>query len=196
MSQKGFTLIETTIAIMIVIIGILGAYALIPRLVKMAAVSSSRFVAAQLAKEGAELVRNLRDNVFLTSDINNWTAMLIGPATGSLRNCFGVVSSGAALSTGGCEIDYNDVVDSLNPAPVYNTGRWLGLNSSNLYDYDGNGGVKFKRRIIVNQSQPICGDVPLAQPKDMLDVVVEVTWNGMETPLRVYEQLYNLYDFE
>lgn len=189
---KGFTLIETTIAIVIVIIGILGAYALIPRLVKMAAVSSNRFVAAQLAKEGAELVRNLRDNVFLTDDPNNWTTILIGPATGELRNCFGVVNSGKAESTGGCEMDYNDVIAPLTPAPMY-AARRLALNSSNLYDYEGTGGfTKFKRRIIVNTAQPtsISGDLAGAGVTDMLDIMVEVTWNGMEAPLRVYEQLY------
>ena len=189
LNTKGFTLIETTIAIMIMMIGVIGVYAIIPRLVKTAAISSDRFIAAQLAKEGVELARNLRDSVFLSNAAADWQTVLLV----ELAPCFGVVASGPAESNQGCEFDYNDTISALAPAPAY-AGRYLKINNNGFYDYNGAAiTTKFKRRIIVNTAKPL--GVGLAGPQvganDMLEVTVEVTWSDMTKPLRVHEQLYN-----
>jgi hypothetical protein len=155
----------------------------------MAAISSDRFTAAQLAKEGVELVRNLRDSVFLSNNPADWGAVLLP----ELAPCWGIVVSGVRESSGGCEIDFNDVISPISLPPAYNLsgGRYLKVNGNGFYDYEGSLPTKFKRRIIVNAVQPFGIDLGGLPINDMLDITVEVTWSSMEIPLRVYEQLYN-----
>ena len=182
MAQKGFTLIETTIAIMVIMIGIVGVYGIIPRVVKMAQMSSDRFIAAQLAKEGVELVRNFRDYYSLSSSVNSWDDLIA-----FLLPCIGTSGVNVAASTGGCEIDYNDTISS---APgVF--GNSLGLNANNFYEYDNIvKHSKFKRRIIVNTAKPQGADMGSAPVNDLLDITIEVTWDS-NNRLKVFEQLYN-----
>jgi type II secretory pathway pseudopilin PulG len=182
MAQKGFTLIETTIAIIVIMIGIIGVYEIIPRVVKMAQVSSDRFIAAQLAKEGVELVRNFRDYYSLQGSANSWNGLI-----NFLLPCIGTPGVGSAPSSNGCEIDYNDTISS-PPGTFGALGNNLGLNASNFYEYDNIvKTTKFKRRIIVNTAQP--SGMGSAPDHDLLDITVEVTWP--DNRLKVFEQLYN-----
>ena len=65
--KKAFSLIEALVAISILMIGILGAFILVVRTLASAPVVQSRLVAANLAQEGVELVRQIRDTNFIKS---------------------------------------------------------------------------------------------------------------------------------
>jgi len=125
-SYAGFTLLEIMIAISILLIGILGIYALIPRVVSVSIMNSDKLTASQLAREGIEIVRNFRDSNYLKPGVS---------FDDGLTNC-----------SGGCEIDYNDL-DFTNWAEP---GRYLKININGFYNY-GSGPVdtKFKRKIII-----------------------------------------------
>lgn len=62
MKQQGFTLIELVITIAVLSFGIIGVYGVFLPVVSLNATITSKFVAAELAKEGFEVVRNIRDN--------------------------------------------------------------------------------------------------------------------------------------
>ena len=68
--QKSFTLIEVIVAIFLITVGTVGAFSLIQRTIAFTVISSSRLVAANLAQEGIEIVRNTRDTNWLSD--NPW----------------------------------------------------------------------------------------------------------------------------
>ncbi len=69
MINKSFTLIEIVVAIFIVTMGTVGAFSLIQRTIAFTVISSSRLVAANLAQEGIEIVRNTRDTNWLSGNL-------------------------------------------------------------------------------------------------------------------------------
>ena len=128
MKFKGFTLIEVLTAISVMIIGILGIYALVPRMIYVRAINTDRFIASQLAREGIEIVRNIRDSNWLHPGLN-WD--------NGLRHC-----------ENGCEADYNDTVLTSF------ADRFLRIDTlTGFYNYDPpsqtNLKTKFKRKIII-----------------------------------------------
>ncbi len=70
-NNKGFTLLETLVAITILTMATLGPMQLASRMVASARVAQNRIVAFYLAQEGIEYSRNTRDNNFLNSS-NGW----------------------------------------------------------------------------------------------------------------------------
>lgn len=80
MKKLGFTLIETFIAITILIIAILGPFELARRSIASATVSQNRITSFYLAQEAIEYIRNERDNNFL----------LHNPWLQNLDSCFGI----------------------------------------------------------------------------------------------------------
>lgn len=63
--NSGFTLIESMIAIALIVSGITGLMVLVNRSMGFSSTAFNELAAANLAQEGIELVRNIRDN--------NWT---------------------------------------------------------------------------------------------------------------------------
>src|SRR3989344_8662767 len=73
----GFTLIEMIITISILSFGVVLVYQAFFWLVSSSYIISNRFTAAYLAQEGVEIIRNLRDNNFITISQNplfQWNA--------------------------------------------------------------------------------------------------------------------------
>jgi len=153
--NKGFTLIEILMAVVVIAIGLIGVYAIVPAIFQYQAVNLDELTASFLAHEGVELVRNLRDNNWLTS--SEWLNGLLG-------------------CSNGCEIDYND-----NALSAYQ-GRFLKIDDNNFYNYETGTASRFKRKITL-----------VKQNDNLLQVTVEVLWDGNGSPLKVQENLYNWY---
>jgi len=66
-NKKAFSLIEALVAISILMIGILSAFILVIRTLANIPHVQSRLIAANLAQEGIELVRQIRDTNFINS---------------------------------------------------------------------------------------------------------------------------------
>ncbi len=126
--EKGFTLMEVFIAISILSIGVVGAFGVLPAMIKNQTMNADTFLASQIANEGMELVRNLRDNNWLKEQ--DWKT--------GLTDCIG-----------GCEIDYNDVVLQNN------LNRFLQKDSNGFYNYETGSNSKFKRKITIQEIAPI-----------------------------------------
>ncbi len=128
--DKGFTFVEVMIAAFVTLIGVVGVYALVPRLVATTVTNIQRFTASQLAREGIEIVRNIRDS--------NGLQNLAWDANG-IDNC----------DITSCEADYND--SSLSPwaATRFN------IDANGYYTYaPGIRSTSFRREIIITPQIP------------------------------------------
>lgn len=126
-NSKGFSLIETMIAVFLVTMGTAGSFALIQQTITFTTTSSSRLRAAYLAQEAIEVVRNIRDTNYLESEV--WDSGLTGCASG-------------------CEADYNDTI-----LAAY-ADRALKINNG-LYGYDSGTDSIFRRRITISPDTDI-----------------------------------------
>lgn len=126
--NKSFTLIEVTVAIFLVTVGVGGIFALIQQSISSISISSSRLVASYLAQEGIEVVRNIRDS--------NWLEQRTTPAT----------PWDDGLSAGEWEADYqtNDLTQSY-------TGNFLNIDGNGFYSYFSGESTNFKRKITVSK---------------------------------------------
>ena len=120
-NQVGFGLIEVTISIYILIMGLLGIMSLLHQSQKAQYANENTLVAAQLAQEGIELVRNVRDNNWLDPGISDWRMDIIGGLGGDVDQDFA--------------IDYNGR-SSIDPVTDINDpGAKLYINADNLYTH-------------------------------------------------------------
>ncbi len=74
--EKGFTLIETFIAITVLLIAIAGPFTLVMKALSAAKATKGQIISTYLAQEAIEYVRNIRDENILTG--NNWLTDLNG----------------------------------------------------------------------------------------------------------------------
>ena len=163
-------MLEVMIAISVLTVAVGGTYALIQQTLRAASLANSKLIAAHLAQEGVETVRNLRDN--------NWLNQRINPG----------LSWKAGLGAGEYEMDYNDVA----LASFVGEGRYLYIDGADgFYTYldspgPGDTQTKFKRKITVAE----VGD-------DEIDVTVTVFWQerGGEYETEVIENLHNWYGY-
>jgi hypothetical protein len=130
MRNRGFTIIEATVALFVLTTGVLGAYSLIQRTIAFTSVSASRLTASYLAQEGTEIVRNFRDSNYLQGLA--W-------------------DNGLSACAAGCEVDYNDSVLSVWIDP----GRFLKVDNNFVYNYETGTDTYYKRKIIISPSDGI-----------------------------------------
>jgi len=158
--QKGFTLLEILIAISVMIVGIVGIYALVPKIISVTSVNTDRFIASQLAREGMELVRNIRDTNWLEGESWDMGLTICQPA----NNKF-------------CEAEYDDhSLTSYDAGP--DSGSFLQVDSNGFYNYGEGTQTKFKRKIKITPQ----GNV--------LKVEIELSWEGKGSPLVIKENLH------
>lgn len=123
-NKKGFTIVEVLIAIFVITVGITSSLSLINFSISSAAVGKSQIIAASLAQEGMEIIRNIRDSNWL-EDVA-WDQGLTG-------------------CSAGCRVQYDDhSLRSLSGNPV------LELDSNDLYQYSPATPTHFKRKITIN----------------------------------------------
>lgn len=70
--NKGFTFLEVLIAIAIISIGLMAGLALMTMTIASSSMGTSQLIAANLAQEGIEVVRNIRDDNWLDPEAENW----------------------------------------------------------------------------------------------------------------------------
>lgn len=130
-NNNGFTLLETIVAVGLIVVGLISALGLITTSLFYVSNIQDRLVAANLAAEGIEVVRNIRDS--------NW-----------LQNPTDRTKWNLNLSNGDYQIAYN----SVPPLSFYNDSNLLQLNSSTgLYNYIAGASTPYKRKVsIVNLS--------------------------------------------
>jgi len=161
--KKGFTIVELMIAITLMATGIIAIYALIPHGIKMSVVNTDKYLATQLAREGIEIVRNVRDT--------NWLEQMESPTA--------VWDEGLTGCALGCEVDYTTPTVQDPVFTAYGVGRYLKVDGNGLYNYTVGTDTKFKRKVVIS---------PISGP---LQVKVTVSWSADYNDSVLEEILYD-----
>lgn len=171
-SNKGFTLLETIVAIFVMTIAFTSLLSLMSNSLFSARYAKNEITAAYLAQEAIDYVRNSRDTVAFQG--NDWNTFLVsfGYAPGKGNICFdsdgcyfevsnpNVSSSVQACSSSGC------------PMMLYDPNM-----TKSLYGYTtGSSTVpsKFKRTILMDAVSTAPGN----SNNDELQITVEVVWEN------------------
>ena len=85
--HKGFTLIETLVAISILVLSVTGAFAAAQKGLSSSTYSKNQIIAFYLADEGIEVIRNLRDQNALNG-LNSSSNWLTGIAQNGSDQCY------------------------------------------------------------------------------------------------------------
>src|SRR5437870_3817634 len=122
--EKGFTMIEMIVAIAILVSALIVIYTAFAASYALAINASDRIVAAYLAQEGIEIVRNVRDNNWLSGN-PNWNSSFTG------SSCYRQNDTSY-----GCEADYQTGTSVQNSNDNLNhqqSPRFLNINASGFY---------------------------------------------------------------
>jgi prepilin-type N-terminal cleavage/methylation domain-containing protein len=185
--NKGFTLIETLVAISIFSISILGILSILASGIMDTTYAKDKIVAGYLAQEGIEYIRNMRDTYVLydgTSPQNGW-------------NSFNNKLTSASCQTTGCYFD-NSTLNYSIPSSQAMTG--LNVISCNngtcptlLYDYSL-GTYNYNTPSVNTVSSPFIRQIKTQKiSNDETEVFSTVSWqqgSGVQS-ITFSENLYN-----
>ena len=191
--QSGFSLVETLVAITILLIVIVGPMTLVVSSVRSTAYANDQVIASFLAQEGIEIVQAARDNLQLRQFSSS-------PAGATAWDSF--TDNGGALDdclTGGCGL-YLDTTAAA-PFSMVDCGTAVLEDNCILYYDDGAGErarythddtiagaeeTKFKRIITISES-----------PAGQAEVVSRVTWRSdgqrFEQEIETVTYLFDIY---
>ncbi len=192
--QSGFSLVETLVAITILLIVIVGPIAIVSSASNSAMFASDQVTAFLLAQEGAELAQKVRDDLVLAKFNNSgapnpWTTFTNTAIGGTYRNCFVEVnSSGCGLEIGDANTGTLDTIQNCATSPncrLYYSGD---NNERSFFTYNqtGNSATIFTRVITFQNIST-----------QEVRVVSRVTWfsgisrNAREVEVETY--LFNVY---
>ena len=138
---RGFTILETIVAVLILSISITAIVVVAGGGAQKTIHIKDRLIAAYLAQEGVELVRNVRDGFFLQYQDVDGTEERWGDFRLALDPCF----------EGGCAVSYSAeaALDGVIPVLVTpDVGEHFVFNEvSGMYEYGGDNETMFVRRV-------------------------------------------------
>jgi len=162
-SESGFSLIEVMMAIYIIITALTGIMALVSSINVSVGASSSKLVAANLAQEGIEVVKSIRDLNFGVNAWDDWYASFSG-----VNNYL---------------VQYNDTaLRAFQDTPLrYDS-------ATGLYGYDAGSAASFtyKRKIILTKNPSGADDNEIK-----VEAVVSWTEHNRSQTLTVEDRLWN-----
>ncbi len=172
--RGGFTLLETMVAITLIIIAATGAGVLLTRVMRANAVSSSQLTAAYLAHEGVSVVRNIRDANYIKqrSDPSHpWDA--------------GIPDSG----TYGIDYDVDDIT-----SPSCKDKFGVRTAGNGLYECVNAADAPFTRKVTISKKDIYATTTDADQDTyERIDVEVLVKWKEgeREHEVKTHARLYD-----
>ncbi|OGY79665.1 MAG: hypothetical protein A3B74_02740 [Candidatus Kerfeldbacteria bacterium RIFCSPHIGHO2_02_FULL_42_14] len=161
-TQTGQTLLEVIIAIGVITVGIIGTIALVITSTKAGNVSQNELIATNLAREGIEVARSIRDNNWLAIEANTpgvtWDQDLFDPAApgGGLAGFTAIPLFDADNNQWSLDFDANDFITTCTDHTCTQVFR----TQDQLHQYadalpPGTSEVPFARLVTL---RPICRD--------------------------------------
>jgi hypothetical protein len=154
--QAGQTLIETIVAIFLLTLALGGGLALVIFAISRSSLSVNQIIATNLAREGVDVVRMMRDSNWLASDVRGgaWDLASCADIGGSLcyPRAYQAVppTNNFNLAVGNYEAAFNDASKtwSLDTADNYN----LYLQANGTYNHTPNGSSQFARKVRISRN--------------------------------------------
>ncbi|MFH0923395.1 MAG: hypothetical protein V1825_01545 [Candidatus Falkowbacteria bacterium] len=127
--KNGFSVLEVLIAVLIITMGMIGVLSLVLQNIQVQHINKNNLIASQLAQEGIELVRNIRDTNWL--DGNAYDYGIAGDGTYTIDYTFTA----------------NDLINVIN-----DSGAKLNINSAGFYTHSAGSATAFYRLITVSDN--------------------------------------------
>ena len=168
-NNKGFSILEASVVMGVVSIGVLGVFSLILQNIQVQKVNKNMLVASMLAQEGLELVRNIRDDNWIANPQVAWDSDIAGWASDDFS-----VDYTMTLADRDDSDNDNDIVEEVGT-------RLYRDNVLNFYTHNSGGGnIKtiYSRLITVDDidaSNPLDGII------DYYKVKSHVQWQGKDS---------------
>lgn len=150
-NNSGISIIEVTVAIFIVTVGLVGVLSLVIQNIEAQYVNKNVLIASGLAQEGIELTRNIRDLNWLTAG-NIWYQNLIEESSGLRRFA----------------IDYTGRSSIIDVTGVNDAAANLKTDSYGFYWHGAGAASLFNRLILVEKKT--------ADGAEYLDVKCTIRW--------------------
>ena len=197
----GFTLIETVVALSVILAGVLGPVYLITKSISTGPFSKNKLTSLNLAQEGIELVREWRDNNVLC-DIKGGKKWLWNadpdsppgnPQTLSSNNYyFLTINNTTELNKGTCKTSEQITTPRFNTLTDAN-GKPLCFDGTFFTDCTAGSPTAFSRSVLIKNPPDNPDADNGAKASDQLDAISTVTWaepNGRKT-ITLQERFYN-----
>lgn len=140
-NHSGFTLLEITVVIFIIVLGMTGVLSLVNQNIQVEYVNKNMIIGSQLAQEGLELVRNKRDVNWLKGE--DWEH------SASPNSNFDIIQDKTYA------IDYTGLINSA-PNDISAAGAKLYQDANGFYNNSGAGTATiFSRLITVGDENPL-----------------------------------------
>ncbi len=164
--QEGFTLIEIIVCMSLITFGMMGVLSLVQQNVKAGDINKNRLIASQLAQEGLELVRNLRDQNWI--DGVDWQV-----GSGGAGSATDIIQDNVYA------IDYTGITDVVSANDVL---AKLYIDGNRLYRHGAGAKTPFSRIIVIEQNNGTD-----------IEVSCLVNWKRGTNPYsyKVYTKFYN-----
>jgi len=205
--SAGFTMIETIIAFGVLMAAILGPVTLVGFSLAQSQASQNKLIGVNLAEEGIELARMVRDNNVICATLSSPTPVLwnANPAGGTAlgvgtNNSFTVDANDLTPTTCG-------VATFSTPKPTADTNcstRILNLNANGIYTYGPGTPTPFRRCVNIyvpassapgESADPDVADLDTSVPPapTQMEVITKVFWvdRGIQKSINLRERLYN-----
>ncbi len=168
-SQKGFTLLETFVAVAILVMVVSGPVSLAITSMGLASVSQNQLVASYLGQEGVEIIRNIRDGNFINN--RSWLSGL-GPCSNINNGCYIDVNS----------LNFNAISCGVKcPVLKYDS------NLNVPYNYSSGQDTIFTRIITVD---------PVPGKTDEAEIKVTVSWSEKYQDTKSFVIQENIFDWK
>ncbi|HYC83350.1 MAG TPA: prepilin-type N-terminal cleavage/methylation domain-containing protein [Candidatus Paceibacterota bacterium] len=187
-SNKGFTMIESLVAIAILLIAVLGPMSLLSKAIADSSYARNQVIATYLAQEGLELVISERNEIYAQRNVlfpqdadlegegyvrgTNWLTghnPYLGDETyDGLKPCI--------ENSSGCIIDGLVSIDQVRSCGSTECEALLFQDGSKLYQYERGDVTPFKRTIKITPIETRAGSGEYKQAK----VDVSVKWNNRD----------------
>ncbi|HEY0011193.1 MAG TPA: prepilin-type N-terminal cleavage/methylation domain-containing protein [Candidatus Paceibacterota bacterium] len=172
-NHRGFTLVETLVAITILVMAVVGPLYAVHRSVIASYTARDALIATALAQEGVEYIRSVRDTNYLSEQ--DWLT--------NLSPC--VVNGSEGPSDYGCAVDPNPTTPVIQACASQGGGGCakLKLDGASRYRIGAGTDTSFSRKVTIT---------PVGSGGTEVELTVTVSWSTLRIPytVTVREHLY------
>ena len=161
MNTRGFTLIETMVAITVLALALTGPFVAVQNALRAAYTARDQLTASSLAQEGLEYVRSIRDNNYLASPQRNFMDGLSG------YSCYGATPS-TYCTLDPTRGDVHTAPTAVEVCASPESCEKLYLSSNHLYNQQAEGTPTRFTRVV--QFKPVGGS------STEVEVIIQVFW--------------------